>query len=336
MFNSTVDPSIQSQIWKLFLYKSDKQAYLLNSEQRKELEIDYRKIYSLIKSQWRSVTQRQWDNDTDLQNLVILLEKDINSNSNLFSSFSNPKSMMKLAFNILLTISIYNHDNASYIPKMIQLLVPFLSSFCIDVEYNGIDNEIATNIKGEKVPAEEIESDIFWCFYNFYIDNQIFNLIRPSKTFDLKTLFVEAGKLLESYFQSLLQLLFQKHAYSLDFLRNDCVWWFSDIFNVEDLKRLWLSVLVSKNWLEFYERFICALLYSVIPQLGEINPLMREDFLLRFQDIKKNLDLNVILENTKALINLIENGSAVQKQTQEQNQNEGKKSENDVTTNPPQ
>lgn len=303
LFNATVDLSIQGSIWKLYLFKKDKPAYLLDKAARDEIEAEYHNVYSLVKSQWRTITQRQWDNDTELQKLVLLIESDIKKNSSLFSSFTNPQSIMKFAFNILLTVSIYNNDEASYIPKMVQFLVPFLSSFILDAHYGG--EETATMVTNEVIPIDKAEADVFWCFYNFYIDNEIFKLMPNSKLCNLKSLFVEAGKLISGQFQPLLQLLYQKYVTSLDFLTEDLIWWFSDIFNVEELKRLWLSILVDGPWNTFYQCFICSILYSITPQLGQMYPLQTEDFLIRFDEIKKHFDLNILLSNTKALYEII-------------------------------
>jgi len=310
-YNVDLDPSIAGDLWQILLFRTSKvdekpeerddtEGLKMTREQREEQYRENRKIYSIVKKQWRSITKRQWDNFPDLQQTVQTIEGDLHLyETELFGKYPHIEEAQKMAFNILLTVTYYNWDGAAYKKDMITFLMPFLDSFLADVE-----GETAKRTDGIECPTEELEGDIFWCFYQFYTQNQLSSLIHTSQEKNLKTLFTAIGGILESPFGELLQLLTMKHANSLDFLRNDCASWFTTVFKGDDIRRLWLSVLASNGWFRFFQCFIVALLFSMSQKLVEMNPLNSSEFVKRFNEKKNDMSLDLLLENTKGVMNL--------------------------------
>jgi hypothetical protein len=290
-FNVGVDHAFSGELWKLLLAPEDA---ALPAVERGARDDGARRVYVAVKRQWQATTRRQWANHQDLRALVALLERDLKAHAELFAAFANPRSVMKIAFNVFLTLSIYNWDGAAYVEGLVTFLAPFLAAFVGDA-----DGDCVTKPNGEVVPAEEAEADIFSCFSKFYEHNQLGDLVRPSKHPFLKQLFMAVGALLEQHFPELLQLLYQKHAYSLDFLRDDCSKWFTTCFQADDIRRLWMSILSFSSAYQFFQCFTVSLLFSLAPQFLEINPLNCEEFVRRFHTLKKRVQLNLLLVNTE-------------------------------------
>jgi hypothetical protein len=290
-FNVDVDSSVSGELWKLLLNPEDAK---LSAEERRGKDEVNRQEYITVKRQWQSTTRRQWANHQDLRKLVTLLEGDLKAHPELFEVFGHPKAVMKMAFNVFLTLSIFNWDGAAYVEGLVTFLAPFLTSFVRDA-----DGDTATRPDGVEAPAEEVEADIFGCFKSFYDHNQLGNLVRPSRHPFLKQLFIAVGSLLEQHFPELLQLLYQKHAYSLDFLRDDCGKWFTTCFAADDIRRLWMSILSFSSAFQFFQCFTVSLLFSLAPLFLEINPLNCEEFVRRFHTLKKRVGLNLLLVNTE-------------------------------------
>ncbi|EAY09160.1 hypothetical protein TVAG_363750 [Trichomonas vaginalis G3] len=294
-YNVDVDPSVAGDLWKIIINKDSEKK---NSQERAEDDKKNLEIYSKIKRQWLLTSRKQWDNHTDLRSLVDALEKGIKAQVDLFKGYEHVKEAQTIAFNVLLTISYYNRDHALYCDGLIPFLMPFLEPFVKDAH----DNVVVTH-DGKEVPVEEAESNIFWCFFKFYDNNKLYDLIKPSKTPTIKTIFTNVGNLLFDNYNPLLELLIQKHAFSLDFLRDDCNAMFSTCLNPCELRRFWMSLLTYPAPFKFYEVFIISLLFSLSPSFVEMNPLNSEEFVHRFHDLKKSLNLNMLLDNSFRLMN---------------------------------
>lgn len=292
-FNVVVDQSVSGELWKLLLEHDDAK---LTKAERLAKDEENRKLYHTVKEQWQSTTLKQWSNHPDLRALVGLLEKDLKAHPELFEQFSNPKQVQKIVFNIFLTLSIYNWDGASYVEGLVTFIAPFLDSFIKNVEGN-----IVTTPDGRDVSTEEVEADIFSVFSKFYELNQLCDLVRPSRQPFLKPLFIAIGGILEKIFPELLQLLYQKHAFSLDFLRDDCSKWFTTCFGLSDVRRLWISILSFPSTFQFFQCFIVSFLFSLAPEFVEMNPLNSEEFVRRFHTLKKKVGLNLLLKNTQKI-----------------------------------
>ncbi|OHS93841.1 hypothetical protein TRFO_02363 [Tritrichomonas foetus] len=247
--------------------------------------------YDQVKKQWKSIIPRQFSNHKNLQDLIRRLEADVNAHESLFSKYENPKRIMKIAFNVLLSYSIYNWDGALYYDGLIDLLFPFIDAFITQ--------------HGSSFDDETCESEIFTVFDVFYEENSFSELKKPAKQGFIKIILPEVGKKLENVFTELLNLLYQKHVHSLDFLRDDLSRWFVDVFNTVDIQRLWISILAFKNLQEFFESFLIALLFFVSPELNELNPLSFEEFVERFNEVKKGADLKTLLDNTLQIHEMI-------------------------------
>ena len=201
---------------------------------------------------------------------------------------------MKIAFNILLSYSIYNWDGTFNNKSLIELLFPFLDAYLTQ-----------TPITNDDFNDEECESEIFTIFDVFYSENDFSQINNTSKQPFIKEILPKIGEALEKHFDKLSNLLRQKQVHSLDFLRDDLSRWFVDIFpsnDSKDIQRLWISILSFEGKVsEFFKSFVIALLYYVAPELNELNPLSFEEFVERFNEVKKKVDLITLLDNTRLI-----------------------------------
>ena len=305
-YNKNVDLAVMGDLWKLLLVDDDEkktpEEMNKTAKEREEEDIMNRQKYADVKRQWQLTTRRQWQNHPDLRKLVSLLEKDLIANEELFAHYSAPACVQRIAFNVLLTLSQWNWDSAEYVEGLVTFLSPFLDSFIKEA-----DCETVTRHDGTVIDVESAEADIFWCFAKFYKNNQLSDLRSPQQPL-LKPLFIAIGYILEENFQDLLQLLYQKHASSLDFLRDDCEKWFTTCFQASDVRRLWISILSFTSSFQFFQCFIVSMLFSLAPSFVEMNPLNSEEFVRRFHNLKKKLDLNLLLLNVKQLKEILGSG----------------------------
>jgi hypothetical protein len=199
---------------------------------------------------------------------VSVLEWDLKSHRELLAIFPHSKNVMKITVNVSLTLSVFTCDGFASVEGLVTFLAPFLTSFVIDA-----DGHVATHPNGEPALAEEVEVDIFVCFSSFYDHNQLGGLVRPSRHPFLKELFLAVGSRLDQHFPDSQQLLYQKHAYSLDFLSDDCSKWFTPCFEPDAIKSLWISILSLTIACQFFQCFPSSMLFSLAPLFLEINPL---------------------------------------------------------------
>ena len=296
-YNVDIDLKVAGELWKILL---EPDIINLSKEERILKTKKNRNLYCEIKNQWEQTTIHQWINHSELRDLVILLEKDLIENIQLFKHFEHPKFVQKIAFNVLMTLSFWNWDNAAYVKGLVTFLAPFLNSFIKDALEN-----IVISYDDTEIPIEDCESDIFWCFTLFYENNNLCDLVRPSAKPLLKPLFIAIGYILEEHFPDLLDLLRQKHATSLDFLRDDVSKWFTTCFTGDNIRRLWVSVLSFSSSFQFFQCFIVSLLYSLAQSFVEMNPLNGDEFVRRFHHLKKDVDLNLLLINAQKILEIL-------------------------------
>jgi len=313
-YNKDIDLKVMGDLWKLLLDQDDvdgsnqteeKTAAERNaektSEQRKEKLVRNCQTYKKIKEQWKRTTPRQWKNYPELRKLVELLETDIDDHQALFDHFPEPDCVKRIAFNILLTLSYWNWDKAIYVKDLVTFLAPFLDSFIESANCEKVIFHDET-----EMDIEDAEGEIFWCFNSFYEHNQLCDLVRPSDRPIQRPLFIAVGCILEDSFPELLQLLKQKHAYTLDFLGEDCAKWFTTCFSGPDVRRLWISILSFKSSFQFFQCFIVSLLFSLAPHFVEMNPLNTDEFVRRFHNLKTTkVDLNLLLQNASGVMNIL-------------------------------
>jgi hypothetical protein len=300
-YNKNVDLEVMGDLWKLLLHPED---VTKSAAERRSFDAENTGKYAIFKRQWRATTTRQWQNHPELRALVDTLERDLVEKGELFDHFPDPPCVQQIAFNVLLTLSFWNWDGAAYVPGLVTFLSPFLDSFIKEA-----DCENVTKHDGTVIGVEAAEAEIFWCFAEFYDHNQLCDLVKPSRQPLLKPLFIAIGYILEDNFPDLLQLLYQKHAFSLDFLRDDCAKWFTTCFQSSEVRRLWVSILSFSSSFQFFQCFIVSLLFSLAPSFVEMNPLNSEEFVRRFHNLKKKVDLNLLLLNATKLMEILHNRS---------------------------
>jgi hypothetical protein len=242
--------------------------------------------YADLKQQWSLLTRQQFLNSPELRARIRALESAIKGKSRdgRFERFSDPPLVQKTVFELLLTYSLYNWDGTRVIDGLIDLVLPFVDAYILQNQM--IDDNCA--------PA------VFSVFSIFYEKND-FSEAKASKPQYMHGLLSEVGARLKSTFPELLHLLTQKHVFSLDFLRHDVSRWFVDVFDDENVRVLWISILSFSSPKEFFESFLIALLLMVTPQLAELIPLSSREFVARFDAVKKGVDLRTLLLNTQKI-----------------------------------
>lgn len=303
LFNKDFDKTLLRDIWPLILLPDFTK---MNKTERNEFIQKHKEKYRNVKLQWKLTTFKQWKNSPVLRSLVDLIEKDLKEHSNLFDSFEHPRNVQELCFNILLTLSLWDPDGATYTKGMVNYISPFLTSYIFDV---NDDQQVILHDKSTSA-YDDVEADIFWCFYYFYIQNDISKLINPNSQPQMKELFTNVGAILEKFFPEIIQLLLQKHAQNLDFLLDDCTHWYStsNSFTRDEIIRLWISVIsysMTSEHADLKPYFIISILFALAPSLIEFTPMNNEEFLSIFNTLKKEkLNLNLLLVNTMKIMDI--------------------------------
>lgn len=292
LFNVDLEPSIASEIWKVLL--SDKN---LTKAMRDEQDKENLEKYKNLKRQWTLTTKKQWENHRELRRIVSLLENDIKENSDIFENYQNKHNVQQIVFNIFLTLSYYHWDQASYLKGMVRLIGPFLLSFVEEASEDGV-KVTSGAVKSE----DEVESEMFWAFVRFYERNNLAGMLRAAKKPVTKEIFNGVGAALEANWEPLLELLLQRQVYTLDFMRDDLSGWFSGVFSPVDLRRLWISELAVGEPQRFFIGFVSAILFALAPRFVDMNPLNSEEFVRKFGLLKREVDMGVLLENTRVLL----------------------------------
>jgi hypothetical protein len=266
LFNASIDRSVLFDAFKCAL------------DQIQTPDVQYERL----KIQWAQVSRAQFQNNRELSKLMVWAQNAVIRKAARFAKYDDPKRVQKTMFNILVTYAHYNWDGAAYNRKVFALLFPFLDAY----------------IKQHGETQEKCEEDVFEVFAEFFERNGFGELRRAQQQSFIKPLFEQIGKVIETKFSDLLQVLGQKHIFSLDFLRKDLACWFLGVFNTKDVRILWLSILAFTSVTEFYESFIIAVLLLLLQRMGDLNPLCFEEVIKRFDLIKKELDLRTLLANT--------------------------------------
>jgi hypothetical protein len=236
-----------------------------------------------LKKQWQSLSPRQLANNPELRKFIQCLEAYISRSSGRFDKYTNPRLVKKMFFDIILTYSFYNWDGIRLSEGVFDLLFPFLDAF---VKQNGEED-----VRGV--------SEVFDVFSVFYEQNAFFDVKKGQKWTFIQPILINVGKMLDSTFNEIIQILNQKHIFSLDFLRNDCGTWFINVFNEDDIKVFWISALAFGGTKEFFESFLIALLILLMNELNELNPLGLQEFVDQFNEVKMKVDLRMLLVKTK-------------------------------------
>lgn len=297
LYNKSVDQTILHEIWEFLLFPSFK---TLTREERHNKKMENYSIYKQTKKIWKTTTLSQWKNFDEMRDLVERIEQDLDKHSQLFSQYSHPECVQKIAFDILMTLSFWKWDTAMYVDNMIVFLFPFIFSF---IKEATIDSITPINPNYEFEDMESIESEIFWCFDSFFENNHINELIHPIKNPLIYSFINDAGEIISSTFPSIRSILDQKHVFSLDFIVDDFSFWFAKVFVENDqLVKLWISCLSCSSTTLFFKTFILAIIYTLMPEIEKLCVLSSKEFEIKFEKLKKeNLNLPLFLYNAKVL-----------------------------------
>jgi hypothetical protein len=146
---------------------------------------------------------------------------------------------------------------------------------------------------------EKCENAVFDAFAAFFEANDFGELKKPQRQPFIRPLLMKVGTDLEQTFPELLRVLLQKYVFSLDFLRIDLSRWFVDVFGIDDVKVLWLSVLTFNNVPEFFECFVIALLFMVVTETSRLSALTFEEFIEQFNEVKPKCNIRSLLVSAK-------------------------------------
>lgn len=295
LYNKQIEKKLLSEVLEYLLFPS---FATMTPLERKEYKKQNLESFLQCKKIWKSTSLSQWKYFTELRLLVQNIEDDLDRHESLFAAFEHPKCVQKIAFEILLTLSYWKWDTDLYVNGLVTFLLPILNSFIKDALI-----DFAITYKDEKVSIDEIESEIFWCFSNFYDQNNLNDSIHTEKQPILRSLFNSAGDTLNSEFPDIRSILDQKHAFSLDFMINDFRLWFTNCFqNIDDVQRLWISCLSFSDTYQFFQYFLIAIIYSLAPNISQFCVLSSKEFEVEFHKLKtQKFNLNLFLHNTLVL-----------------------------------
>ena len=262
---------------------------------------DMKKLYFQTKTHWSCITKRQWDNSEKVRAVVEELEKDIQDNAQLFSKYEKAgDAIPKMVFNIYMTLSFLNWDKGSYTNGMIKYIPPFLDIYIKDIIPNDDPDKCSIILyKDDKaLPIEEVENELFWVLYGFYLKLELNNLIKPTVTPKFIGLNNSVYTSLYTNYPDLLQLLKQKGMLTLDFIVDDISLFFTNTWNNKDIIKLWISSLTIDN---FIEKFILSILYCMAAILIDKDIDTSEDFAQLYHDSISIMNLDLLLINAKMI-----------------------------------
>ena len=240
--------------------------------------------YQKMKYQWEKVTPSQFRNFATLQNLIKSIESDILSEENnaCFNIFSNPSKIQEIAFNVLLTLSLYDFDECKYFSGEIRLFFPILALYVS--EY------------GENFDKLSCESELFNLYLSFFNKGNFCNINKPEKQNYVMPILKETLKVIEDNFQELVDLYKEIYISSPDFLADDFSNWFIDIFkSPEEIMIVWKQILTPTDQKVFLIPFLIAILLYVGPRFTEFNPISLDESIQQYNKIKKDIDMNDVL-----------------------------------------
>jgi hypothetical protein len=278
LYNTDVELAAFQELWPLLFKRS---LALLTPAQRMEKFEANRRKYPLLKQQWEATTRRQLANFPKLLEVITTLESDIVASSDVFAHFADPERMQQIAFNVLLTVSFWNWNSATYTRGMVHLLVPLLETYV-----DALDGDNVRTPRGDVVPIETAEADIFWHFTSFFSGVKLGNFACPSNQPFVRPLLVAVRQTLREQLPDLQQLIASRLEDVLNWIAEEIALWFARVFRGEELRRLWVSAAGSASLEEFFRWFVIAVLLMIEPG---------HDFRGRA------LDLNTLLVNTAAL-----------------------------------
>jgi hypothetical protein len=242
-------------------------------------------VFSSMKQQWFSLSPAQFANNHELPKVIAHIETQVKSRSSFFEKYKEPTKIQKRVFELLLTYTLYNYDKTVYSDGVIDLLLPFVDAYI--QQYGETD--------------ANLESGVFAVFELFFEKNDFGELKRPQKQPFIRPLLEQVGLALKEFYPELLQLLLQKYVFTLDFLRTDLSRWFVDVFRLEDLKILWLSVLSFQSPTAFFKSFIIALLFMAVAETANLSALTFEEFIEQFTKVKPSCDIRTLLVNVREI-----------------------------------
>jgi hypothetical protein len=237
-------------------------------------------LFDDIEHQCSSMMADQVSRNIDLQVLVKEIEKGIASSHLFFEKFNDPSTMKEHVFKLLVYISIYNWDGASYQDYVFSLLIPFLEAY---IDENGE--------KDMRLP------EIFEVFLRFYQNFGFSDARKLEKRDFIGPVFDKIAGLLESKFPQVLEMMAQKYLFSLEFLRQDCSVWFSNVFKGDGLKLLLISIVKFKDVEEFFESFLIAILINILQELCEVVIFNSDELVMEYEEMRKDFDARKLLND---------------------------------------
>lgn len=241
--------------------------------------------YSKMKYQWEKVTPQQFANFPALQSIIRVIEADILAEENrvCFDAFPDAQQMQEIAFNVLLTLSLYNFDECKYFNGEIRLLLPILAAYA--AEHSGsFDKELC-------------ESELFDVYFAFFNRAKFGDVSKPEKQSYVMPALRDAWKAIEESFPELKEALRETYITSIDFMADDISKWFTDVFkSPDDVLVIWKEMLIAPELKAFLTPFIIAVLLLVAPMFAELNMISFEESLHYYNKFKHSIASKDALE----------------------------------------
>lgn len=240
--------------------------------------------YTDMKKQWELLTPGQFAKNKELRRLITFLEKSVNAREALFTRYENPHLIQKRAFDIALACSLYDWDGAAFSDELIDILLPFLDAYVCQFGETDLN----------------CETEVFSLMIEFWSRFSFAQLKTPTRQTYITPILAKACECIGNVIAELLDLLAERHVYSLEFLREDYSTWFCHFFSIADVQTLWISALSFGDWQKFFSLFAFALIANFATAIEDFAALSSEEFSYRFSQLKGKA-------NIRTLLNIVDN-----------------------------
>lgn len=297
IYNAELDPSIRIEAWKMGF---DHSLLSLTNAERAEKYNENLQNYKIIKNEWKQTTIRQWNCSPNTQQLINDLEQFI-SEQDLSRFGDSAEKVKKLMFEILLTNSVWDKDNASCEPILLKLFVPIFNECVVS------ENDDKITIVGLSNPMEYDEAGaiVMQIYDSFLKGIRYRDIFKIEKEPLIKTIFLNISTIIMNQFPPLLDLLNQKYVNDLQFIFQDLLELFLNAFPPENMMRIWFSIGSRNDVIEYLSSFVAVFIYSLSPAFCDQMIFQYEDFLEIYKENKSSLNPIRILNWTGKLQSLL-------------------------------
>ena len=244
--------------------------------------------YTSLATQWRTLTQGQWDHAFSLRSFVVAAEAAIKASALSEEPFD------RLAFDVMMSLFTFYFMKIQFqsdFVTVLEVIIPIL------VKASGGKFETHT---GKRLEFDEAAEMVFWVFKKFA---DMFVLEGPKRVVpDAGKLFLVVRSILADISPSTGQMLDDKGVKSLDFCHRDLACLVAHRRD-KDAAKLFLTALIcADNVALFIEYSICTLLVMLQARLQKIPNDEVEAFRRVYEELVPSVDVRLLLFNVENLL----------------------------------